>query len=121
MYDYIFAFWFQLFEKLKSNDSPFQATMFTGVAIFFHFALIIAVVKRLGFHYTFLHQTQVTKYYYLPLVFLSIYIIERIYKQRRSRVIEKYGSRNLCTWYNAVIVGSLTILPLAIAIKMLTN
>jgi hypothetical protein len=121
MYDYIFAVWYQLFEKLRSDNSRFQATLFVMVAIMFHWALVAAIVKDLGFFHTFFNQAHGNKYYFLPFAILFIYIIERIYKKRGQRVIGKYKDRNICTWANILSVVSLTIIPIVIAINLLTK
>lgn len=121
MYDFIFIFWYQLNEKLRSNDSIFYAKAFLTLAIIFHFLLVGATIKYLGLFQSLFNQPFDNKYYYLPFALLLVYGIERLYQSRVDRVIEKYKGRQVSNWTNAIIVLSLTFLPLAISIKLLTK
>jgi hypothetical protein len=45
LYDYIYIYFYQLSEKIRSNESRFFAGVFTILAIFFHTFFVLAILQ----------------------------------------------------------------------------
>ena len=119
-YSFIYAFFYQLFEKLRSSDSKFQATIFTMVAIFFHMMFLLAAFKLLTNDYigrTFGHPSN--KYVFVPVVVVLIWVMERILKKNSDSMVKKYENANLLSLSNTLIIVVATIIPLIISIFLL--
>lgn len=119
-YSFIYAYFYQFFEKLRSTDSKFQATIFTMVAVFFHIMFLLAAFKILTDDYigrTFGYPSN--KYVFVPVVIALIWGIERVFKKYRDSIVKKYENTNLLSLrYTLVIIGVMLI-PLVISIFLL--
>lgn len=120
IYSYMYAFFYQLNEKLQSNDSKFYSSAFVIIAIIFHALLIGAIFKTAtggyldeGLGYPF------GKYIFLPFVVGLVWGLERVFKKYGDGMIKKYEERNLLSLVNGVGVICLMFVPLVISIVLL--
>lgn len=116
----MYAFFYQLNEKLQSNDSRFYSGAFVIIAIIFHALLIGTIFKiatgdyineRFGF--------PSSKYIFLPFVAVLIWGLERVFKKYGDGIIKKYETKNLLSFVNAAIVIGIMFGPLIISIVLL--
>lgn len=119
MYDFIFAFLFQLNEKLRSSDSKYYSIVFLTMTIIFHFLFVTVLFEYLtGFNLLIeiygAHTSN--KYIFLLLAILIIFIINRIYSKRSDFIIEKYQSKNLTSIFNGVLILVIMFLPLIVGV-----
>ncbi len=122
MYDFIFVFFLQLNEKLRSNDPKYHAIAFVILTMIFHVLFVSALIE-VGTTFTFrgIFGAHTNKYSFVPGALLFIVIIYRIYSKREELAIRKYGQRNLLTKGNSILVASLFFIPLICGILILKN
>lgn len=116
IYSFMYAYFYQLSQKLRSNDSKFYSGSFATVGIMFHLLLLGAILKAAtGDHLGY----QSSKYVFLPVVLFLIWILERAFKKYGDEIIRRYEHRNLLSPANALIVTVLVFGPLVISIMLL--
>ncbi len=119
-YSFIYAYFCQFFEKLKSSDSKSQANMFTTLTVFFHLLFFFTIFKIITNDYlgrTFGYPSN--KYVFAPLVILLMWVIERTLNKYRNSMIKKYETVNLVSIFNSFIVLCVMLVPLVISISLL--
>jgi len=120
IYDFLYAFCYQLNEKLKSNDSKFYAGTFVIIVIFFHAFFVIVIFKSLTGDY--IEKTigsPSSKYVFLPFVLIAMWILERLFKRRAGRIITRYESRSIVSMINGLLIFCIVFLPLLIGVMIL--
>lgn len=116
IYGFMYAYFYQLSQKLRSNDSKFYSGSFATVGIMFHLLLLGAILKEATGGYV---GYQSNKYVLLPVALFFVWILERAFKKYGDGMIRKYEHRNLLSPANALIVTVLVFGPLVISIMLL--
>jgi hypothetical protein len=116
----MYAFFYQLNEKLQSNDSKFYSGVFVIVAIIFQVLLAGAIFKTFtGSYLSNSFGYPSNKFVFLPFAALLIWGLERIFKKYGDVMIKKYETRNLLSFLNAFIILALVFVPLIVSILLL--
>jgi hypothetical protein len=127
MYNFIFAFHYLLFKKLKNNTAKSMAATFVALTFFIQFFLIwnslrfftglnILPIKSLSQDYF------TNKLYFLPLAFIYDYLFVLFYTHKRAMaIVNKYPKDyKVLTLKNLLLVLLIMIAPLFIGIQLLT-
>jgi hypothetical protein len=113
VYDFLYAFFYQLNNKLRSDDPKYYARMFVILSVTFHLGLILVTIKK--FIIGEFNFESPPKYTLIPFVFLFIWILDVLLKKREEIFINKY-QHNLLHWKNTILVLSVMFAPLIITI-----
>lgn len=124
MYDYIFFFFYSIFNRLKTVDPKDNAATMLLLVVFGHLFLILTAINF------FTHTNLLTavygenhnKYLWLPVIILIMVFVYKLYKKRFETIAEKYKDRiNIVSVKNSIIVSSLMVGPYLLAIYFLNH
>ncbi len=124
MYDYIYFFFYSLFTRLRTIDPKENATSVLLLAVFGHIFLILMGIKfYFGLNLiTAAYGEGHSKYLWLPVIILIMFLVYRIYKKRFEIVAAKYADRsNLVSTKNSIVIAILVLGPYLLAIYFLNH
>ena len=126
MYNFIFAFHYLLFKKLKNTTARSMAATFVALTLFFHFFLIwnslrfFTGINILSIK-SFSQDYFTNKLYLLPIAFIYDYLFVLFYTHKRAMtIVNKYPKDyKVVTIKNALLVFIIMIVPLLVGIQLL--
>ena len=117
IYSFMYAFFYQLSERLRSNDSKFYSSAFVILTIFFHAFFLVVILEFLThFSLNSIFGYPSNKYVFLPLVLFFMWILERIFKRNADRIIKRYEGRTLLTIPRGLLILCIVFIPLILTI-----
>ncbi len=122
MYNFLYIFFYRLFEKVKTVDPRDNATSIVLIAIFFHSFLALSAIN----YFTGINVLVSvfgeghSKYLWLPVILIVMFFAYRTFKRKSEILIPKYKEKRILTIKNTILVTLIILFPLLLGMMFLS-